>query len=74
MAAAKGISLGQLNAELYPDTGSARTVIDEGSTSGARLHAIDMLFYPDSSGTAPERQLPDVGCGVAADQCFGTAV
>jgi hypothetical protein len=73
VAAAKAISLGQLNAQLYPDTGSARTVIDE-TRSHARLRAIDMMFYPDSIGAERTSLLPDVGCDIAPDQCFGTAV
>lgn len=73
VAAGRIISLGQLDAELYPDMGSTRTVVDAGSRLSARLRAIDAVLYPDSFG-AERMQLPDVGCDVAADQCFGMAV
>lgn len=74
VAAAKAIGLGQVNAELYPYSGSARTVIDNGSRSVARLRAIDAMFYPEFFGAERGRQLPDVGCDVAPDQCFGVAI
>ena len=74
VAAAKVISLGQLNAELYPDAGSTRTVIDAGSRLSARLRAIDSVFYPDSFGAGDLWQMPDVDYQVAeyADDCSGS--
>ena len=73
LAVGKVVSLGQLDAELYPDMGSTSTVVDLGSRQSTRLRAIDAIFYPDSFG-AERMPLPDVGCDVAADQCFGVAV
>lgn len=65
MATARVISLGQLNAELYPDMGSTRTVIDAGSRLSARLRAIDAMFHPDSFGAERVWQMPDVNYQVA---------
>jgi len=73
LAAGKIVGFPLLDAERYPDMGSMRTVVDAGSRVSARLRAIDAVFYPDSFG-AERVQLPDVGCDVSADQCFGMAV
>ena len=74
VAAASIISLGQLDGVLYPDTQTSLTVIDTGSRQSARLRALDAVFYPDSFGTEGGWQMPDVGCDLAADQCFGSGV
>ena len=71
LAVGKVISLGQLDAELYPDMGSTRTVVDVGSRWNARLRAIDAMFYPDSLGAADLWQMPNVEYMVAqADWYF----
>lgn len=74
VAAARSISLGQLDSELYPDNQTTLTVIDTGSRQSARLRAIDAVFYPDSFGDERGSQMPDIGCDVAADQCFGSGI
>ena len=60
VAVTKVISIGQLNAELYPDSGSARTGIDAGSRLSARLRAIDAVFYPDSFGAEGAWRMPKI--------------
>jgi hypothetical protein len=73
-AAAKQVIVGQLNGEVYPDSASTLTVIDQGSRLSARLRAIDAIFYPDSFGSEL-RQMADVGCEApTTDQCFGSGV
>ncbi len=64
VAAAK-VSVGHLNAELYPDTVSTRTVIDAGSRHLARLRALDAMLYPDSFGATGAWMMPDVNYQVA---------
>jgi hypothetical protein len=73
-AAAKQVIVGQLNGEVYADSASTLTVIDQGSRLSARLRKIDAVLYPDSVG-AELRQMPDVGCEApTTDQCFGSGV
>ena len=73
-AAAKQVIVGQLNSEVYPNSASMLTVIDQGSRLSAHLRMIDAIFYPDSFG-AELRQMPDVGCEApTTDQCFGSGV
>ena len=45
-AAAKQVIVGQLNGEVYPDSASTLTVIDQGSRLSAHLRAIDAVLYP----------------------------
>ena len=46
VAAAKQVIVGQLTGEIYADSASTLTVIDQGSRLSARLRAIDAVFYP----------------------------
>lgn len=71
VAAARIVDLGQLDAELYPDTHTSRSVIDTRSDWSARLRAIDAVFYPDSYGAEDLWQMPNVEYLVAqADWYF----
>ena len=45
-AAAKQVIVGQLTGEVYADSASTLTVIDQGSRLSARLRAIDAVLYP----------------------------
>ena len=64
-AAAKQVIVGQLNGEVYPDSASTLTVIDQGSRLSARLRAIDAVLYPDSFGAEGAWQMPNVNYQVA---------
>jgi hypothetical protein len=50
VAAARVSIIGLPNADVIPDSGSTRAVIETGSRLSARLRAIDAVFYPDSFG------------------------
>ena len=49
-AAARQVIVGQLTGEVYADSASTLSVIDQGSRLSARLRAIDAVLYPDSLG------------------------
>ena len=62
VAAAKQVIVGQLTGEVYADSASTLTVIDQGSRLSARLRAIDAVLYPS------EVEFP--ACGVDLDPMY----